>query len=343
MTDERSRNSEPSSIEDELLTSALRTPALSQEGLERVRAAVEREWRATIPQGAVAGKRRTALSSRLRWFAMAAAAVVAAVGVTSWVARLPVQTSALGSISRSDEGALSVLSARFPPRNLTQGGELRVGDRVTAQGPALVALARGGTLRISAGSEVTVISPSQIALGRGMIYLDIPSGTRAGIPLRVITNAGAVEHVGTEFEVMSDDQTVRVRVREGRIRFVGRTATVVADAGTELLASPGKSIVERPIDTYGSDWLWTAALAPDYEIEGSSLISFLRWVSRELGRPLNFADANARQIADRTILHGSVRHQAPIDAMSNVLATTSLTYEIRGDAIWVRSSTSAAL
>jgi hypothetical protein len=190
---------------------------------------------------------------------------------------------------------------------------------------------------------VTVISPSQIALGRGLIYLDIPSGTGAGIPLRVITNAGAVEHVGTEFEVMSDDQTVRVRVREGRIRFVGRTATVVADAGTELLASPGKSIVERPIDTYGSDWLWTAALAPDYEIEGSSLISFLRWVSRELGRPLNFADANARQIADRTILHGSVRHQAPIDAMSNVLATTSLTYEIRGDAIWVRSSTSAAL
>jgi hypothetical protein len=58
MTDERSRNSEPSSIEDELLTSALRTPALSQEGLERVRAAVEREWRATIPQGgAVAGNR----------------------------------------------------------------------------------------------------------------------------------------------------------------------------------------------------------------------------------------------------------------------------------------------
>jgi hypothetical protein len=189
MTDERSRNSEPSSIEDDLLTSALRTPALSQEGLERVRAAVEREWRATIPQGAVAGKRRTALSSRLRWFAMAAAAVVAAVGVTSWVARLPVQTAPVGSISRTDEGALSVLSARSPPRNLTQGGELRVGDRVTAQGPALVALARGGTLRISGGSEVTVISPSQISLGRGLIYLDIPpSGTGAGIPLRVITS-----------------------------------------------------------------------------------------------------------------------------------------------------------
>jgi hypothetical protein len=343
MTEGRSQNSDPASSEDELLTSAFRTPALSEDALERVRAAVEDEWRATTTVGAAVGRRRTAPSSRLRWFALAAAVVVA-VGVTSWIARPPARTAApLGSVSRTDEGALSVLSARFSRRNLTQGGELRVGDRVTAQGPALVALARGGTLRISAKSELAVISPSEISLERGLIYLDIPEGTGAGSPLRIITNAGAIEHVGTEFEVLSDDEAVRVRVREGRIRFVGRTDTVVADAGTELLAAPGKSIVQRPIDTYGRDWLWAAALAPDYEIEGSSLIRFLRWVSRELGRPLNFADANARQIADRTILHGSVRHQAPIDAMSNVLATTSLTYEIRGDAIWVRSGASAAL
>jgi hypothetical protein len=343
MTEERSQNSDPAPSEGELLTSALRTPALSEDALERVRVAVEDEWRATAIVGAAVRRQHTAPSSRLRWFALAAT-VVAAVGVASWITRPPARTAApLGSVSRTDEGALSVLAAHFSRRNLTQGGELRVGDRVTAQGPALVALARGGTLRISAKSELAVISPSEISLERGLIYLDIPPGTGAGSPLRIITNAGAIEHIGTEFEVLSDDQAVRVRVREGRIRFVGRTDTVVADAGTELLAAPGKSIVQRPIDTYGRDWLWAAALAPDYEIEGSSLIRFLRWVSRELGRPLNFADANARQIADHTILHGSVRHQAPIDAMSNVLATTSLTYEIRGDAIWVRSGTSAAL
>src|SRR5260221_4829896 len=322
MTEARSKNSDAASSEDELLTSALRTPALSEDALERVRVAVEDEWRATTIVGAAVRRQHTAPSSRLRWFALAAT-VVAAVGVASGIARPPAQTAPpVGSVSRTDEGALSVLSAHFSRRNLTQGGELRVGDRVTAQGPALVALARGGTLRISAKSKLAVISPSEISLERGLIYLDIPEGAGAGSPLRIITNAGAIEHVGTEFEVLSDDEAVRVRVREGRIRFVGRSDTVVADAGTELLAAPGKSIVQRPIDTYGRDWLWAAALVPDYEIECSSLIRFLRWVSRELGRPLNFADANARQIADRTILHGSVRHQAPIDAMSNVLATT---------------------
>lgn len=341
MTDERSQN--PDSSSEDALRSALRTPAINPDALERVRAAVEREWRAATIADAELGRRRAALSSRLRRFAVAAAVLVAAAGVVSWLVRPPAPGLLLGSVSRTGEGALSVLSARVPRRALTQGGELRVGDRVSAQGPALVALVRGGTLRISEKSELAVNSPGQISLERGLIYLDIPPPADSGNPLRIITSAGAIEHLGTEFEVLSDGRAVRVRVREGRIRFVGRTNTVEAGAGTELLAAPGKSIVQRPIETYGRDWSWTAALAPDYEIEGSSLIRFLQWVSRELGRPLNFADANARQIADRTILHGSVGHQAPIDAMSSVLATTSLTYEIRGDAIWVRSGTSTAL
>jgi ferric-dicitrate binding protein FerR (iron transport regulator) len=343
VTDERSQNADPASGEDELLKAALRTPAMSQDALERVRDAVEREWRAATIADAARGRRRAALPSRVRRFAVAAAVLVAAAGVAWWLARPPTPGLLLGSVSRTEKGALSVLSARIPRRNATQGGELRVGDRVTAEGSALIALVRGGTLRISARSELAVNSTSQIWLERGLIYLDIPSASGAGNPLSIVTSAGTIEHLGTEFEVLSDGQAVRVRVREGRIRFVGRTTTVEAGAGTELLAAPGKAIVQRPIETYGRDWLWTAALAPDYEIEGSSLIQFLQWVSRELGRPLNFADANARQIADRTILHGSVRHQAPIDAMSNVLATTSLSYEIRGDAIWVRSGTSSAL
>jgi hypothetical protein len=177
-----------------------------------------------------------------------------------------------------------------------------------------------------------------LSLPLGLIYVDIPRELSNVKRLRVATTAGAVEHVGTAFEIMSDDRSVRVRVREGSIRFLGKTDTIFASAGTELLAAPGKTISRRSIDTYGSEWLWMSALPPDYEIEGKSLIGFLSWVSRELGRPLDFADANARQIADRTILHGSVRGQAPLQAMSKVLLTASLSYEIRGDAILVRSS-----
>jgi hypothetical protein len=231
-----------------------------------------------------------------------------------------------------------VRAGLFQQRDLKDGEALRVGDRLTTRGAALIALAHGGTLRLAPNSSLAIDSPSQLSLQRGLIYVDIPPENGAVERLRVATFAGAIEHVGTEFEVFSDDRTVRVRVREGRVRFLGNTDTIVAIAGTELLAAPGKTIARRSIDTYGGEWLWTAALAPDYDIEGKSLIGFLNWVSRELGRPVDFADANARQVADRTILHGSVRGQPPLRAMSNVLLTASLTYDLRGDTIWVRTS-----
>jgi hypothetical protein len=168
------------------------------------------------------------------------------------------------------------------------------------------------------------------------MYVDFPPG--ASNPLRITTVVGEIEHTGTAFEVMSNDHSVRIRVREGRIRFVEANATLSAVAGTELLAVPGASVAQRPVDTYGRDWQWIAALAPDYDIEGHPLIDFLQWASRELGRKLNFSDTHARQIAEQTILHGSVRGQLPVDALGNVLSTTSLAYEIRGDAIWVHGA-----
>lgn len=326
-------NPDTASDDEPVLADALAPRALNQKALERMRVAVAREWRIAYPPRA-----RRAPGSR--WWVLGAAAALSAVALVVWVAKPSLQAPSIGSMSRL-EGVLAVGSGLLDRRTLARGDRLRVGDRLRTTSPVLVTLERGGTLRIAAGSRLSVNGTSELALERGLIYLDLPPGVNAAKPLRVITRAGAIEHVGTEFEIMSDEHAVRVRVREGRIRFFGRSDTLDADAGTELLVAPGKSIAQRPIETYGRDWQWTAALAPDYDIEGRPLIGFLQWVSRELGRPLDFADADARKIADRTILHGSVRHQAPIEAMSNVLATTSLTYEIRGETIWVRSGTAS--
>jgi len=152
-----------------------------------------------------------------------------------------------------------------------------------------------------------------------------------------VTREGTIEHVGTGFEVLEDDRMMRLRVREGRVLLHRDIEQVLAEAGTELTALPGSPVSRRAIDTYGSDWLWVAALAPEYEIEGRPLLGFLQWASRELGRPLKFSDSHAHAVAERTILHGSVRGRQPLDALSSVLATTSLTYEIRGDTIWIQS------
>jgi hypothetical protein len=141
MTDELSQNSDPAPSDDELLMSALRTPAMSQKAMERVRATVEREWRAATTVEAMAGKPRTVLPSRVRWFAVAAAAVVAAAGVTSWVSRPPVQTAPVGSGGRGRAvGPFCTLDASKP-----QAGRGTAGGRsCDGRGPRARRLGSGG-------------------------------------------------------------------------------------------------------------------------------------------------------------------------------------------------------
>jgi ferric-dicitrate binding protein FerR (iron transport regulator) len=319
------------------LTDVLQPPPLDSQALERIRVAVENEWRTST-----ALRRRSRAIRRWRWASLAAAVLVIAL-TTTWFAKHTAEPAVFGSISRSDGNGIDVNFASIRRRTLHVGDPLRAGDRVRPRGPMLVLLASGGSLRIAADSAVDITSAAEIRLEHGKIYVDKPPAPAASERLNVWTHAGMIEHVGTGFEVLSDAAGVRIRVREGRIRLrdtsgaAGSSNVVLADAGTELLAVPGGGILQRPVATYGADWLWIASLAPTYEIEGQPLLDFLQWVSRELGRRLEFGDSHAREVAARTILHGSIRDHAPLDALANVLATTSLRYEILDDTIRVNS------
>jgi ferric-dicitrate binding protein FerR (iron transport regulator) len=310
------------------LAAALRARPLSAERLASIGAATLREWRAATT---VARRRR-----QTRWIALAAAVVGATIGT---VRLLPSAAEApvLGSLVRVDGPAPEISAGLFRHRILDPGDRLRSGDSVTTRGPALVALERGGTLRLAPGSVFEVQGQNALDLQRGTIYLELPPGRGDSVPVTIQTAAGRVQHIGTQFEVASFGGDVRIRVREGRIRFIAATGAVVADAGTELLVSAAGTQSRRAMPTYGRDWLWIAALAPDYELENKRLIEFLEWNARETGRKLDFADRKAAELARRTILHGTIRGREPLDALASVLATTSLRYELRGDTIRVHS------
>jgi ferric-dicitrate binding protein FerR (iron transport regulator) len=316
---------------DRALTDALHTESLDTEVLARMQAAVGQEWRAAAVVGG-----RSQWPRRARWVAIAAAASLAAV-TAAWFAGSSVSPVVFGSVARLNGADIDVRFAVVRHHALHEGGPLRAGDTLTAHGPALVVLSAGGTLRIAADTVIDVLSATEIRLKQGMIYVDKPPVTEISGHLQVLTQAGTLEHLGTEFEVLSTQKSVRVRVREGHIRLRSASTDVVADAGTELLATSDGGVSRGSVATYGRDWLWVAALAPDYDVEGKPLLGFLQWVSRELGRRLEFANPRVRDIAARTILHGTVRGREPLDALANVLATTTLIYEIRGDTIWVQS------
>jgi ferric-dicitrate binding protein FerR (iron transport regulator) len=313
------------------LRAALRVPPLNPDALARIRAATQREWTQASGSGRGSQGYRRAL-----WGSLAAAVALLAFLVAWYIAPQAGATN-FGLVVRSEVGNADIRFQFVRRRVVKAGDTVQTGDMLSAHGPVLISLSGGGTLRIAAGTILDITGEAQARLRRGQVYVDLPLGSSSQHPFRIMTREGTIEHVGTEFEVLENNQIMRLRVREGRVLLHRDTENIVADAGTELTALPGAHVSRREIDTYGRDWLWVAALAPDYEIEGRPLLGFLEWASRELGRPLKFSDIHARAVAEHTILHGSVRGREPLDALSSVLATTSLTYEIRGDTIWIQS------
>jgi ferric-dicitrate binding protein FerR (iron transport regulator) len=200
-----------------------------------------------------------------------------------------------------------------------------------------VALEGGGTLRIAHGSVVEAHNVNEIELREGLIYVDLPPGLNRPAAFVVRTSLGSIEHVGTQFEVATVDHTVRIRVREGKVRLRREKEWEVASAGTEMIVPQSGPVIRQALLTHGNQWSWVEALAPDYEIEDEQLVDFLQWAARETGRELDIADGHAREVAEQTRLHGTVDGLDPLEAVGRVISTTTLRYDLHEGAIRVSS------
>jgi ferric-dicitrate binding protein FerR (iron transport regulator) len=310
------------------LEKALRVRPLSDEAVARMRSAVVREWSDVT----VVSARR----SRWRLAALAAGVAVLLVGAVVWL-QPTTESPVAGVVARVNAPGLEARSHLFSRRWVTAGDVLRAGETVEAQGPALISLTGGGTLRIAGDSVVEVNAVNEVGMRRGQIYVDLPPELANAQAFSVRTSLGVVEHLGTQFEVATIADAVRIRVREGQIRLRGRSGSEIAGAGIELLASSSGTVARRPAVTYGRTWAWVDELAPDYVIENQGLADFLRWVARETGYRLEIADDHARRTVAETRLHGSIEGLTPLEALGQVLSTTSLRFDFPGDVIRVSS------
>lgn len=185
------------------------------------------------------------------------------------------------------------------------------------------------------GAVVQGVDSHSLALTSGKAYFDFPPGSG---PFVLHTTIGTIEHVGTQFEVMQSEDGVRVRVREGNVLWHGDRSVVAIATGTEVRVDREGRLERSTYPTYGDDWAWIEAVTPSYELENRKLIEFLNWVARETGRRLTFVDTRARAVADRTILHGgSLQGLRPMEALDQVLSTTSLRFELLGGEIRIAS------
>ena len=143
-------------------------------------------------------------------------------------------------------------------------------------------------------------------------------------PIEVRTEHGTATDVGTQFEVRIAEGALRVRVREGRVKIDQGSRSMEAAAGSEWTLHDGGRVSRRSVPAHGEAWRSYVEIAPPFELEGSSLRAFLRWVARETGWRLAYADPAIELSAPGITLHGSLVGVPADQAHDIVLETCGL-------------------
>lgn len=294
-----------------------------------VRAAVESEWRSLV-----ADRQR-----RRRITAWAAAAAVAAVAISAWWVRpmLSVPAEPFASLARV-QGAVEYREERDGKwTHLANGARIAFGStlRTGQSGRAAIELDNGLTLRLDRNTRLAFATPGEAALDSGAVYVDAGVGDAAGRRnFTLQTPFGEVQHMGTQYEARVGDGTLRVAVREGRVKAGPAAAKQVAAAGEQLLFT-GSGVERSVLLPHDAQWAWIGTVTPPFAIDGRSVDEFLAWAARETGREVRYASPVTAQRAREVVLHGSVSGLTPEQAVRAVLSTTSLQPSVETEQIMV--------
>lgn len=287
---------------------------------QTVREGLRQEWRTIVAVERTRRQRRASL-------ALAASLAVAAIGV--WLALPPVTGPAdvVATVALAS-GEIRAKAGRFGRWQAVNDGQALAAGQVLMTGSAsrgAVNLPGGVSARLDHDTRIKLASADKIVIERGALYVDAGRDSAKSARLDVVTPAGSLRHVGTQYEVRLLGPDVRVRVREGRVEWnPGNGRTARGEAGEQLTIVPNREIVRDSVPRYGQAWDWVAAVTPGIDIEGRPLSEFLDWAGRELGHDIVFSTPEIATEASAIVVHGSIAGLTPTQALDAVLATTRL-------------------
>ncbi len=286
----------------------------------QVRAGVRAEWLAVVATERLMRRRRVGL-------ALAAGVVFAAVGAWLVAPRMQQSDVVLANVVLT-HGELRVANGwagRW--RQVADGEAIRAGQQLMtgSDDRGALLLPSGLSLRLDHGTRIAMRSADRVDIGKGSVYVDAGAEAAGSRQFEIGTPAGAVRHLGTQYEVRLDGPVVSIRVREGRVQLQHQGASIAEGrAGEQLSVGRSGAVTRSATDTYGASWAWVAATAPGFELEGRSLVEFLDWAGRELGQRVAYRSPTIAAEAAAVVLSGSVAGLAPDQALAAVMATTQL-------------------
>ncbi len=314
---------------DHALRQALAQPALTAEQMHRIHASVESAWRQNTP---------SQFGPWRRYWALAVPALAVLLVGTWVVSRWASPAAIAATFSSGVPGSLLAAAPGHEPQPLQPGAPLVTGTVVEARQGGELRWMRGGSLRLKSGSRLRILGMNQVELESGSLYVAL-TAPHAPQTLIVRTRLGLVEHIGTQFMLTLQGDSLDVGVREGAVRLTGDASTAIA-AGESVHVDRAGSVARRAVGPDDPGWAWVGAPLYAFDPEGQPVMALLQWAALEKGRAVAFSTPEARALAERTVLHGSIRGLTVDQSLAMMLATTSLVAQIRDDAISVQSSAS---
>ncbi len=203
--------------------------------------------------------------------------------------------------------------------------------RTLAGSRAGIVLNNGTSVRLADATSLVLASATSVRLVTGKVYLDTGISLHDAQQIEVITPAGSARDIGTQFEVLYRDDAYRLRVRDGRVLLSHIAGQADGSAGEQLTIDVNGALERTRVTRNDPDWQWVESVAPAPDIDDKPLTVLLEWVARETGRAVAFDEPEVEHKVKTTILHGSIRNLAPLEALAVMLATTDLEYLLPDD------------
>jgi len=325
-------DSEDRDVLGDLIQAAGRRPVPSTDQYRETYAASHDAWQEKVRS---TKRRQRVFSIAASFFAVAI--VVSAVWQLAPVA--PIPSIATAVVVQGDAAIFSPQTGSWDPL-AEPGVEISPGARIRTADSGRTALRLGDlvSVRINSDSEIIFISATQLELVAGMVYLDSGSSFPIG-GLEVTTPHGIVRDIGTQFELRSLTDGLRVRVREGIVQLYqsGAGPDVEGEAGDEFRIDGRGTIQRDRFSSFDPEWEWAEALAGPPQINGMRVLEFLNWIARETGRQIHYEEPGVQLAAGTAVLHGSAQDLTPMDALDVMLQTTDFNYSLLTNGVIVIS------
>jgi hypothetical protein len=323
---------QPDDLVERLIRLADSDPEIPSGGAARVKEAVRPEWRA--------GVRARALRRRSLWAGGLAAAAILTLAV--WLGRPGQREMTAPTVPPATVvvvvGDLEVTPPAGLPMRLSRsdsGRELVTGTWLATDsgGGTSLRLVGGQSLRLDSSTRACLVSDLGVELAQGGIY--VASDGVGGGAVEVRTAHGVVRETGTQFEVRQSGPGLTVRVREGAVALQTGDRQLSVSDGMELAVAADGTYQVEPVAPSDPRWDWVQRIAPPFEIEGQTAAAFLVWVAKETGLRVVFSDRAARERADTTELHGTIKGLRPDQAAEVVLPGCGLSSRVSNGVLTV--------